>query len=41
VELHSTYLDSRRASLLAVVTDGELQHDAVSLLAGHRPFAPR
>ncbi|MBF4572968.1 MULTISPECIES: GntR family transcriptional regulator [Herbiconiux] len=30
VELHSTYLDSRRASLLAVVTDGELQHDAVA-----------
>jgi GntR family transcriptional regulator len=30
VELHITYLDSRRASLWATVTDGELRHDAVA-----------
>lgn len=41
VELHSTYLDSRRASLQAVVTDGELQHDAVTLLPAPFPLAPR
>ncbi|PZU36179.1 MAG: hypothetical protein DI573_14200 [Microbacterium sp.] len=41
VELHITYLDSRKASLMAVVTDGELQHDVISSsLPTPVPIAP-
>lgn len=41
VELHITYLDSRRASLAAVVTDGELQHGHNPEVSRPHPLLPR
>lgn len=41
VELHTTYLDSRRASLVAVVTDGELQHGEHVIAPAPHPLVPR